>query len=80
MVRTESYVPKKNIFGLDAGMFERYFGCKAVGTEEPCGGDSVVCAAIKFCLKGAARPRSLWLFVLPTALGHHHIFPYAVLI
>lgn len=32
MVR--NYVPKTNIFGLDVGLFERYFGCKAHGFED----------------------------------------------
>jgi hypothetical protein len=35
MVRTESYVPKKNIFGLDVKLFERYFGYRTKGPEEP---------------------------------------------
>ena len=39
MVRTESYVPKTNIFGLDVAMFERYFECKVVGDKEPDSGE-----------------------------------------
>jgi hypothetical protein len=35
MVRTEKYVPKTNLFGLDVPLFERYFGYKAVGLQEP---------------------------------------------
>ena len=61
MPRTESYVPKKNIFGLDVNMFARYFRCKAVGPEEPCKGAALVLRAIARQLKGAARPRALSL-------------------
>jgi hypothetical protein len=35
MVRTESYVPKTNHFGLDVAMFERYFGYQVKGDKEP---------------------------------------------
>ena len=34
MVRTESYVPKTNLFGLDVKLFERYFGLKVAGDAE----------------------------------------------
>ena len=37
MVRT--YLPKTNLFGLDAKRFETYFGMKAEGAEEPGGGE-----------------------------------------
>ena len=39
MVHTQSYVPKTNLFGLDIRLFERYFGVKAVGDEEPGSGE-----------------------------------------
>jgi len=35
MVRTESYVPVTNHFGLDVAMFERYFGYQVKGDKEP---------------------------------------------
>ena len=37
MVRT--YLPKTNLFGLDAKRSETYFGMKAEGAEEPGGGE-----------------------------------------
>jgi hypothetical protein len=35
MVRTESYAPKTNIFGLDSEMMDRYFGVEVRGPQEP---------------------------------------------
>lgn len=34
MGRTEDYVPKTNIFGLDVAGFEAYFGWEAAGDQE----------------------------------------------
>jgi hypothetical protein len=69
MVRTEKYKPKTNIFGLDVAMFTRYFGCKAVGPEEPCGGVSpLIFGAISRLMKGAPRPRDLPWFDLELML------------
>ena len=53
MVRTESYVPKTNVFGLDVALFERYFGCKAVGPQEPGSGVQSPCCGRRISLSSA---------------------------
>lgn len=74
MVRT--YLPKTNLFGLDAKRFETYFGMKAEGAEEPGGGElpphpfADVCVDLAW-LRGASRPTVLallWLCSHPSTL------------
>ena len=46
MVRTESYVPKTNIFGLDSGMMDRFFIRQVTGPQEPGAGAILPCLGL----------------------------------
>jgi hypothetical protein len=64
MPRTESYVPKTNLFGLNVPLFERYFGYKAVGPQEPGAGTSSHRRVRRTCL-------NFLLLYAPRALLRH---------
>ena len=59
MVRTESYVPKTNIFGLDSEMMDRFFTRQVTGPQEPGAGTVLRGLWLYLASLSALRARAL---------------------